>query len=45
MFRKQAVFAQNMTLYDIENMLPYEKDIYTAHIVSTIEEYKKQQKR
>lgn len=48
MFRRGSTFEQNMTLGDIENLLPYELIIYVGHITHSIKKYQEeieQQKR
>jgi len=45
MFRQQNIFYQNMSLTEIESLLPYEFLIYVSHISSAVEEYKQNNKK
>lgn len=44
LFRKSHIFEQNMTLADIENMLPFEREVYIIQINSKIQEYENNNK-
>ncbi len=39
MFRRAGVFEQNLTLTDIEDMLPFEREVYLIQIHSKVQEY------
>lgn len=43
MFRRAGIFEQNFTLEDLENMLPFEREVYLIQIESKIIEYEQEQ--
>jgi len=43
MFRRSGIFEQNFTLEDLENMLPFEREVYLIQIESKIIEYEQEQ--
>lgn len=45
MFRKNAVFEQNISLTELEEMLPFEREIYLIQIENKIEKHEQQQKK
>lgn len=45
MFRKRGVFEQNITLSELEEMLPFEREIYGIHIYNSIEQHNAEQQK
>lgn len=45
MFRRNGVFEQNLSLTELEDMLPFEREIYLIQIEQKIEKYEQQQQQ
>jgi hypothetical protein len=45
MFRRNSVFEQNISLTELEEMLPFEREIYLIQIEQKIEKYEQQQQQ